>query len=999
VIARFDGHIAQYLGDGLLVYFGYPSAHEDDAQRAVRAGLGIIEAVGQLNTVLTARHHVSLAVRVGCHTGLVVVGDEVGATGHDDMVLGDTPNIAARLQGVAEPNTLVIGALTYQLLGGLFNCRSLGTPPLKGVAAPLEVYEVISESTARTRLEALGTAGLTPLVGRAAEVQLLNERWAQVVRGGGQIVVISGEPGIGKSRLVRAVTERAAEQDGWLTPCQASPYHQDTAFYPFIDLMERVVLRSEHPDSTDDKVRRLEGFLVQSGLPLEDAMPPLCSLLSLPLDAEYASGELPPDQQKRRTMDALQTILFRRAAQQPVLLVVEDLHWVDPTTVELLTRLVEQIHTAPILAVFTCRPDFRSPWSGNSNVTALDLTRLEPNEAAELAQRVAQGKSLPDEIVAQVVSKTDGVPLFVEELTKMLLESGMLDERGDRYELASSPLPLAIPNTLHDSLMARLDRLSTIKGLAQLGAAIGREFSYALIAAVSPWGEDVLREGLNQLVAAEFLHQRGAPPTATYRFKHALVQDAAYQSLLKSTRQQHHHRIANALESEFEEIVATQPELLAHHYTEAGLTEQAIPYWHAAGQRALQRYANNEAANHATRGLNLLGTLPDTPQRAKQELALQLVLGPSLSFVRGPQAVGDIYARARELARQVGGTPELFPALSGLAYAQIVRGRLREARALAEEFLELAQPQQDALVLAAGHCMVAYAAWWQGDFIDVRDHSRQGLALYNPDQHHAGIAAYNQNPGIICGYLTALSNWVLGYPTQAGEAMEHTVAHAKELQHPYSIGLTLLFSAQLFQLRREPRAARARAEEGLAVSAEHGLHAVELWCLLPRGWASVQDGDVPTGLADIRESMQRRRATGIGAVWPWFLALFADAQGAIGEFEDAFRALEEALQWVRRNDERLYAAEVHRLKGELLLRQPTPDPAQAECCFQQALTIAGSAEAKSWELRAATSMARMWVQGNRFDDARRLLAPVYEWFTEGFDTADLMDAKALLDQL
>jgi predicted ATPase len=343
--------------------------------------------------------------------------------------------------------------------------------------------------------------------------------------------VISGEPGIGKSRLVRAVTERAAEQDGWLTPCQASPYHQDTAFYPFIDLMERVVLRSEHPDSTDDKVRRLEGFLVQSGLPLEDAMPPLCSLLSLPLDAEYASGELPPDQQKRRTMDALQTILFRRAAQQPVLLVVEDLHWVDPTTVELLTRLVEQIHTAPILAVFTCRPDFRSPWSGNSNVTALDLTRLEPNEAAELAQRVAQGKSLPDEIVAQVVSKTDGVPLFVEELTKMLLESGMLDERGDRYELASSPLPLAIPNTLHDSLMARLDRLSTIKGLAQLGAAIGREFSYALIAAVSPWGEDVLREGLNQLVAAEFLHQRGAPPTATYRFKHALVQDAAYQSL------------------------------------------------------------------------------------------------------------------------------------------------------------------------------------------------------------------------------------------------------------------------------------------------------------------------------------------------------------------------------------------------------------------------------------------------------------------------------------
>src|SRR5258705_4802969 len=427
----------------------------------------------------------------------------------------------------------------------------------------------------------------------------------------------------------------------------------------------------------------------------------------------------------------------------------------------------------------------------------------------------------------------------------MLLESGMLDERADRYELTSSLPPLAIPNTLHDSLMARLDRLATIKALAQLGAAIGREFSYALMRAVSPWGEDALRNGLTQLVAAEFLHQRGAPPTATYRFKHALVQDAAYQSLLKSTRQQHHQRIASALESGFEDIVATQPELLAHHYTEAGLTRQAIPYWHAAGQRALQRYANNEAANHATRGLNLLATLPDTLQRAKQELSLQLVLGPSLSFVRGPQAVEDIYARARELARDVGGTPELFPALSGLAFAQMVRGRLPEARALAEEFLELAEPQQDALVLAAGHSMLAYAAWWQGDFIDVRNHSRLGLELYNPAQHRAGIAAYNQNPGIICGYLTALSNWVLGYPTQASRAIEQTLAHAKDLQHPYSAGLTLPFSAQLFQLRREPGPSRARADEAIAVSVEHGLHAVELWCLLPHGWATVQKGDAP----------------------------------------------------------------------------------------------------------------------------------------------------------
>jgi predicted ATPase len=598
-----------------------------------------------------------------------------------------------------------------------------------------------------------------------------------------------------------------------------------------------------------------------------------------------------------------------------------------------------------------------------------------------------------------VVSKTDGVPLFVEELTKMLLESGLLAERMDRYALTAPLPPLAIPNTLHDSLMARLDRLSAVKGLAQLGAAIGREFTYPLLRAVAPWDERALHAGLAQLVAAEFLHQQGTLPNATYRFKHALIQDAAYQSLLKSTRQQHHQRIALTLESSFPEITAGQPELLAHHFTEAGLTAQAIPYWHAAAQRALQRYANNEAANHATRGLNLLGTLPDTAQRAKQELALQLVLGPSRSFVAGPQAVEHIYARARELARQVGGTPELFPALSGLAYAQIVRGHLREARALAEEFLELAEPQKDALVLAAGHSMVAYAAWWQGDFIDVRNHSQQGLALFDPDQHHARITAYNQNPWIICGYLVALSTWVLGYPTQASQAMEQTLAHAKELRHPYSIGLTLLFSAQLFQLRREPKAARLRAEEGLAVSAEHGLFAVELWCLLPRGWAAAQQGDVSAGIADIREAMDRRQAAGIGAVWPWFFALLADAYGQLGQFDDAFRLLEEALQWVQRNDERLYAAEVHRIKGELLLKQTTPDPVEAEHCFAQALTIARGEEAKSWELRAATSMARIWLQDNRFDDARELLSPVYDWFTEGFDTADLRDAKALLDQL
>ncbi|OBF93297.1 hypothetical protein A5790_11640 [Mycobacterium sp. 852002-51152_SCH6134967] len=999
VIDRFDGHIAQYLGDGLLVFFGYPQAHEDDAQRAVRAGLGMVEAVASLNTGLRSRHGVELAIRLGCHTGLVVVGEVVGKDRHELMALGDTPNIAARLQGVAEPNTLVIGPLTHDLVGGYFTCRPLGTPALKGVATPLEIYHVLHETSARTRLEAVAATELTPMVGRDAEVSLLEGRWAATCLGSGHVVLINGEPGIGKSRLVRALTQRAADQQAWVTACQGSPYHRDTAFYPFIDLFERVVLRFERPETVDEKRHKLETFFNASGLPLDDALPHLCAMLSIPPPEDAAFPDLPPDQQKQQTMLALQSILRRRAARQPVLFVVEDLHWVDPTTVDFLRTFVDQISDVRVLAVFTCRPEFRDPWTDHPNMTRIDLARLGADEAVEMIGRVAGGKPLPREIVADVAAKTDGVPLFVEELTKTVLESGLLTERADRFELAGPVAPLAVPNTLHDSLMARLDRLSATKSLAQFGAVIGREFSYTLLRAVSPWPEHLLQAGLAQLVAAEFLYQQGAPPQATYRFKHALVQDAAYQSLLKGARQQYHQRIAAAIESAFPEIIETQPELLARHYTEAGLTEQAVPYWLAAAKLALGRHASQEAVNHANRGLQLVATLPDTPRRAAVELSLQQVLGPAQSILTGPHSVEHVHARAYELARQLGNTAASFPALSGLAYARILRGQLPEARRISREFLEVAEPHGDALALAAAHWMVAYSAWWQGDVVDVRVHSRRGLEYYNPDQHLAGIAAYNQNPGIVCGYLDSLSSWVLGYPAQASEAIERTVAHGEELQHPYSIAIALLFAAKLAQLRREPETAHELAEEALRVSTNQQSQALMLWCLLPRGWARARRGEVAAGIADIREAMDRRRAMRMGAVWPWYLALLAEAYGAAGEFEKGVAALDEAEEWVRRNDERLYAAEVHRIRGELLRAGAHPDATAAERCFKAALAVARDQQAKSWELRAATSLSRMWEADGRHDDARELLEPLYNWFTEGFDTADLRDAKQLLERL
>jgi class 3 adenylate cyclase/predicted ATPase len=1003
VIARFEGHIAQYLGDGLLVYFGYPLAHEDDAQRAVRAGLGMIDALGQLNTRLEQERGVYLAARLGIHTGLVVVGEVGGGTRQEQLALGETPNLAARLQGIAAPNTLVISTTTFQLLGGFFACQPLGTPPLKGITQPLAVYRVLYESMARSRLEATGSTGWTPLVGREQEIALLRERWAQVKDGMGQVILLSGEAGIGKSRLVQVLTAHvAAEPQAWLTPCQCSPYHQNTALYPMIDLLERVVLQFAREESPPQKLRKLEGLLVQHGLPLAETVPLLASLLSLPLTADYAPLQVSPEQQKQQTLHTLLTILLRIAAQQPVLLVMEDLHWVDPTTLELLTLLVEQGPTARILALWTFRPDFTPPWTGRSHLTQITVHRLPRRQAVEVSHHVAHGKALPPEVVEQIVAKTDGVPLFVEELTKMLLESGFLQEQSERYTLTGPLPPLAIPTTLYDSLMARLDRLAAVKALAQLGATLGREFSYELLRAVAPWNEATLQQGLHQLVAAEFLYQRGLPPQATYLFKHALIQDTAYQSLLRSTRQQYHQRIAQVLAAQFPETAETQPELLAYHSTEAGLSAQAILYWQQAGERALQRSANFEAVSHVTRGLEVLIALPETRERTHQELALQLTLGPALAATKSQQApeTARTYARACELARQIGDTPRRFPALWGFWYAHMAQGQWQRARELGEEFLGLAQQRQDPLLLVEGHRMLGNTVWWQGELAQTYTHVKAALALYDPEQHRAQAVRYGQDSGVVCGLLESWILWMLGYPDQALRSKEETLVLARRQGHPLTLAVALLWSAMLLQLRREPQVAQAQAEEARALCAEQGFLWYGAWGLMPHGWALVEQGQVAEGLSQIREAIAAARTTGAGVGRsPWLLATLAEAYGQAGQSAEGLCTLEEALETVQTRGEHLYESEVYRLKGELLLQQSPAQQGKAEEQLQQALAVARHQQAKSLELRAAMSLSRLWQQQGKQAEAHALLAPVYGWFTEGFDTADLKDAKALLHEL
>jgi class 3 adenylate cyclase/predicted ATPase len=987
VIQRFDGYVAQYLGDGLLVYFGYPQAHEDDAQRAVRTGLGMLEAMETLNTGLVPDNSVRLAVRMGIHTGLVVVG-EMGSGGrHEHLALGDTPNLAARLQSLAAPDTVVMSAATSRLVQGYFTCQDHGTHALKGIDTPIQVYQVVGESAAQSRLDVAGRIGLTPLVGRESELALLRERWAQSTDGLGQVVVLSGEAGIGKSRLVHILTERVADEATPRLTLRCSPYHTNSVLYPVIEHLQRLLQwhRDAPPEAT---LVTIEQAVQAARLPLAEVVPLVAALLSLPMPAHYPRLTLSPERQKQKTLEALVAWLLADVAQQPVLAVWEDLHWADPSTLELLGLLLDQVPTARLLLVLTCRPEFQPSWAPRSYVTPLTLTRLTRLQIEEMVLRVTGGKPLPAEVVQQIVTKTDGIPLFVEELVKTILESGLVQEEEGRYVLTGPLPPLAIPATLQDALMAWLDRLAPVKDVAQLGAVLGREFAYELLRAVAPLDEATVQQALAQLVEAELLYQRGRPPQATYVFKHALIQDAAYQSLLKSTRQQYHQRIAQVLEQQFPETVETQPELLAQHYTEAGLIAQAVGYWQGAGQCAIERSAYLEAISHLTKGLELLKTLSDTPERVQQELTLYIILGPALRVTKGVAApeVEAAYHRARELCRQVGKTPQLFPVLRGLVLFYINRGELQTARELGEQMLSLAQHLQDSARLADAHIMLGNALLFLKELGSARTHLEQGIALYNPQQHHSPGLIDSTLDGVFGLSRLAQILWLLGYPDQSLQRCQEALTLAQELSHPIILANALCFAAILHQYRREVRMTYKWAEAALVLSREQGFAFRLAQATILRGWALVEQGQGEAGIAQIRQGLAAQQATG----WvPWNAsshALLAEACGKVGQIEEGLRVIEDM-------------SEVYQLKGELLLVRSPKHYEEAEACFRQALATARHQQAKSLELRAAMSLSRLWQQQGKCKEAYDLLAPVYGWFTEGFDTADLQEAKALLEEL
>ena len=989
-VQRFGGFVAKYMGDGVLIYFGYPQAHEDDAERAVRAGLQLVVAVGDLKT------HATLQTHIGIATGLVVVGDLIGSgASQEQAIVGETPNLAARLQGVAEPDSVVIAESTRKLLGNLFELEDLGAKDLKGIAGPVRAWAALRESSAEGRFEAFHASGLTDLVGRDEELELLLRRWSKAKRGEGQVVLLSGEPGIGKSRLTAALLERLGGEPHTRLRYFCSPQHTDSPLYPIISQMERAA-GFAYEDTTKAKLGKLDVLLAQSFTPRQDAAL-FAEMLSLPNDGRYPTLELTPQQRRHKTLEALTAQLETLSHTNPVLMIFEDVHWIDPTSLEALGRTVDRVTALGVLLIITYRPEFEPPWVGRPDVTALTLNRLGQREIGDLIDRVTGNKPLPASIRQDIIERTDGIPLFVEEMTKAVLEAG--SESASEHTAAAVPSPtLAVPASLHASLMARLDRLGSAKEVAQIGAVIGREFPHALIAAVARKGEPELRSALDRLIEAGLLFRQGVAPHATYLFKHALVRDVAYGSLLRDQRQQLHSRIADMLAEHFPTMVEAEPEVLAHHYREAGMADAASTYFERAADRAAARSAYIEAAAHFRAAIQEADHLSQKDERTRRALTLLLKLGPAIAVTIGEwrPEVEAVYRRAYDLGREVGDGPQLFRATWGL-WLCANRTDNKQSRKWTEELTSLARRLGDeGLLLEAQHCRWGDEFYGGGNVPRILETTEEGIRRYDAKRHaHLADAFGGHDPGVCALGVHSLGLALRGFPDQARRTLEKAFGLAEFLSNPPSIGLAHRHGWFTFMILRDRHDGERMGERLVALAEKFDLPFFRWYGRYGGGWAKAQGLSLSEGLALMEEAFP---SVVNGQAYKFLGAALAEARFDAGRVTDALALADHALDTGEGPTSGLYVPEIHRLRGTFLKSLGSPVE-EVERALLTALEIAEKQGAFLLKLRASTSLARLWRDQGKVSEARELLAPVYGWFTEGFNTRDLKEAKALLEEL
>ncbi len=1000
-VHRYEGTVNKVLGDGIMALFGAPLAHEDHAARACYAALAMQRAIGAYAETARQRHGVEVQARVGLNSGEVVVRAIGNDLSMDYDAIGACVHLASRMEQLAVPGAIRLTAQTLRLAEGFIEVKPLGPVPVKGLADPVEAFDLTGAGAARTRLQAALARGLTRFVGRDPEIETLGRVLEKAGDGHGQIVALVGEPGVGKSRLFYEFTHSHRTSDWLILESASVSYGKATAWLPVIDLL-KTYFRIDDGDDQRRVAEKVAGKLIMLDETLKPTLPAFLALLDVAVeDADWQALE--PPQRRRRTLDAVRALLVRESQVQPLVVMFEDLHWVDGETQALLDGLAEGLPTCRILLLVNYRPEYEHGWGGRTYYTLLRVDPLGQESADELLATLLGTDASLAPLKPMLVERAEGNPFFLEESVRTLVETGVLAGEPAAYRLMKDIQTIVVPATVQGILASRIDRLSRAnKRLLQTAAVIGKDVSYALLHAIADLPEDELRRGLADLQAAEFLYEVRLFPDLEYTFKHAHTHEVAYGNLLQERRRELHRRIAEAIEAIFAGRLAEQVQRLAYHYTKADLTEQAIGYWHKAGQRAGERSANLEAIAHCTKGLELVKSLPETPERAKQELALFLTLGPALMATKGwsaPEAE-EAYLRARELCRQVGKPTQLFTVTWGLWLVYQQGGQLEIAQDLADEVLALAERQSEPAFLLQAH----HAAWTTryrlADFAACRDHTEQGIALYSLDEHRFHAFRYGgHDPGMCARVHASLTSWTLGRPDQALETACDAEHLAEELSYPYTLTLAWLYRAIIHQYRQEADLALERAEAVIALSAEHGFAQLSGQGRVMRGWAEAARGQAEAGMAEMRQGLMVSHPTGAGARRSYFLPLLAEANGRIGASGKGLSALAEALDLVEKTGERTWEAEVHRLKGELLLIQSANNRAEVEGCLNKATEVARGQSAKSLELRAATSLARLRQERGESGQARELLAPVYDWFTEGFDTADLKDAKALLDDL